>query len=155
MIVRVFIEKFWIENIGSLIENYPFQSFILMATGIELLGKCLSEYDWDVDGKSSEEFKIAIDNLYSFERYRKIDHFYNKLRCGLVHLGIPKVGIKLDRRNNSFDSDSITLGCEEFYNDFKNACIEVLEDKEGKVRKNIDEEYAEIDGSTTGTTTNK
>lgn len=152
MNVREFIESFLISEIGKLRLDYPFQSFTLMATGIEFLGKCLTMYPWDVDGKSSEEFKKAIDDLENFEKYRGIDQLYKKLRCGLAHLGIPKIGIMLDRNKNALENNPVIIGCDEFYEDFKNACIEVLENKNGVVKKNLDENYAIIEGTITAST---
>ena len=152
MIVREFIQCFLIDEIGMLKKEHPFHAFTLMATGIEFLGKCLSTYEWDVDGKSREEFNLALNNLNSFNKYRGIDQLYNKLRCGLAHLGIPKIGIKLDRESNSISDTSVVLGCEEFYEDFRNACIEIIENKNNNIKKNLNEDYAKIDGTITGRT---
>ena len=77
---------------------------------------------------------------------------YDKLRCGLAHLSVPKNGIKLDREGNDISSSPIILGCREMYEDFKSACNEVLEDKEGKVKKDLTKDYLVIDNTTTGST---
>ena len=53
---------------------------------------------------------------------------------------------------NTFSSTSVTLGCEEFYEDFRNACIEIIENKNNNIKKNLNEDYAKIDGTITGRT---
>lgn len=153
MIVREFIQKFMIDDIGRLVDSHPFHSFVLMSIGIEFLGKCLRDGDWDDPNRNAtEDFNNAISELYSFTKYRNIDGLYDKLRCGLAHLSVPKNGIKLDREGNDISSSPIILGCREMYEDFKSACNEVLEDKEGKVKKDLTKDYLVIDNTTTGST---
>lgn len=153
MKVRDFIQKFLIDDIGKLVDSHPFHSFVLMSIGIEFLGKCLRDGDWDDPNQNAtSDFNNAITELHSFTKYRSICGLYDKLRCGLAHLYVPKNGIKLDRDGNDISASPILLGCKEMYEDFKSACNEVLENKEGKVKKDLTKDYLVIDNTTTGST---
>ncbi len=152
MNVCEYIEKFLIKEIGELVETHPFQAFTLMATGIEFLGKCLNESKWDTSNQSSDDFKAAVEKLGSLEKYKDIENLYNKLRCGLAHLGIPKIGVTLSPDKNILDANPIILGCKDFFDDFKSACVEIIEDPKSQVKKKMDEEYASIIGGVTSST---
>ena len=151
MNVREFIQKFMIEDIGKLVDSHPYHSFLLISIGIEFLGKCLNGNEWDDPNNSTNDFNNAIKDLRSFAKYRSITELHDKLRCGLAHLNAPKKGILLDKDGNDLSASPVILGCRELYEDFKSACNEVLEDKEGKVKKDMNKEYIIVD-STTGST---
>ena len=152
MNVNEYIEHFLIKEIGELVGSYPFQAFTLMAIGIEFLGKCLDESKWDNRNKSSNDFKTAIEKLDSLVKYKNIDNLYDKLRCGLAHLGIPKIGIALSSDKNYLDANPIILGCKDFYDDFKLACVEIINDSKSQVKKKMDEDYVSISESVTSST---
>jgi hypothetical protein len=152
MNAREYIDTFLINGIGRLVDEHPFQAFILMATGIEFLGKCLNEGEWDTSNQSRDDFNAALDKLDSLGKYKEIENLYNKLRCGLAHLGIPKTGLTLCPDKNNLEANPILLGCKEFYEDFKAACTEITTDPKSQVKKKMDEDYASIIGGFTSST---
>ena len=153
MTVKDFINKYFIEEIGSLVEERPFVSFVLMAIGIEFLGKCLNTNDWD-DKKemSGKTFDHAIQQFDSLKKYQAIPDLYHSLRCGLAHRLMVKGQIILSTEQNNFSGPDYTIGCKEFYNDFRQACMDAIENKNGMVRKNLDKEYNIEVGGMTGST---
>lgn len=157
MIVKDFINKYFIEEIGSLVEERPFVSFVLMAIGIEFLGKCLNTNDWDEKKEiSGDTFDNAIKSFDSLKKYQAIPDLYHSLRCGLAHRLMVKGHIILSPDQNNLTDPNYTIGCKEFYEDFKQACLDAIDDKSGVIKKNLNEEYdvevGELTGSTTSTT---
>ena len=152
MNVREYIEQFLIKEIGELVENHPFQAFTLMATGIEFLGKCLNENEWDTPSQGSSDFNSAIEKLDHLVKYKEIKNLYDKLRCGLAHLCVPKAGIELCPNHNELKTYPIILGCRDFYEDFKEACNEIINDPKQQVKKKMDEDFVKVVENSTSTT---
>lgn len=155
MTVKDFINKYFIEEIGSLVEERPFVSFVLMAIGIEFLGKCLNANDWDdKNEKSGKTFDDAIQHFDSLMKYQVIPDLYHSLRCGLAHRLMVKGQIILSPNKNDLIGPTFTIGCKDFYSDFRQACIDTINNKNGMIKKNLCEEYdIEIDGITGSTQT--
>lgn len=153
MTVNVFINKYFIEEIGSLVEKRPFVSFVLMAIGIEFLGKCLNTNDWDDKSeRSGKTFDYAIQLFDSLKKYQAIPDLYHNLRCGLAHRLMVKGNIILTPDQNNLTGPDFTIGCKEFYDDFKQACLDAIDNKNGMIKKNLNEEYdIEKDGYTGST----
>ncbi len=153
MTVKDFINKYFIEEIGSLVEERSFVSFVLMAIGIEFLGKCLNTNDWDdkseKSGKTFDAAKIQFDSLV---KYQAIPDLYHSLRCGLAHRLMVKGHIILSPDQNNLTGPDYTIGCKEFYNDFKQACQDAIDNKNGMIKKNLNEEYDIEFGGMTGST---
>ena len=92
---RDFIKSVLIAEVGSMIENHPYISFILMGIGIEFLGKCIDTglNDWNVSGRSRKDFENAIKTIPSLQKYQKYltsYDLYGSFRCGLAHAVSPK-----------------------------------------------------------------
>lgn len=61
--------------------------------------------------------------------------------------------IVLSPDQNNLTGPDYTIGCKEFYNDFKQACQDAIANKNGMIKKNLSEGYnievSELTGSTT------
>ena len=155
MTVKDFINKYFIEEIGSLVEEHPFMCFALMAIGVQFLGKCLNNNPWD-DWKiksPGDTFRDATKTYATLNKYDVIPDLYHSLRCGLAHRLMVKGQIVLSPDQNNLTGPDYTIGCKEFYNDFKQACQDAIANKNGMIKKNLSEEYnievSELTGSTT------
>jgi hypothetical protein len=141
MLPKEFIQDVLIDEIGQIHTQHPYISFSLMAIGIEFLGKCLNEHeDWNnwIPPKERQpntivDFDRAIRELTSFEVYRDYLSSHglrNSLRNGFLHSFTPKANISVsskDEMPHLVEHDGkINLRCEDFYNDFKNACLEII-----------------------------
>ena len=132
MFIDEFLETHFIKEIGEINEKYPFISFLLIANGIELLGKCKNKIDiWDNKQRygSEDDFNLAIKTFTSFIGYRGYlagkYKLYDTLRCGFSHRFTPKNGLILDIVKIE-GVDKLNLKCEQLYSDFKEACEEVI-----------------------------
>lgn len=137
---KSFIKTVLIEEMGKITKTNAYLSFVLIAIGIEFLGKCINDSlnNWS-DGKSEESFNNAIKELMpKYQPYR----LYQLLRCGLAHYLAPQKGLGLSESKNGFahlstTSDGIlVLNIEDFYNDFKCACEKVTSGIKNKKYKN-------------------
>ena len=136
-----FIQKVLIEEIGEIHQKHTYISFAMIAIGIEFLGKCLNNsVDWNEYRKNGLDFKLAIDTLKSFKEFKertKNFDIYSNLRNGFAHSFKPKGRLILSSGNGSEhlkvfeprninEQSKIVLKCEDFYINFKNACLEVI-----------------------------
>ena len=139
METKEFIQKTLINGIGELVPKQAYFAFALIAVGIEFLGKCLDteNQDWNKSGMSKIHFELVINKLNSFERYRKYLEKYsiwNSYRNGFAHSFVPKAPISLSSGEERIHLDVynrcglewLNFKCEDFYEDFKNACFEVI-----------------------------
>lgn len=126
-----FIQTVLINEIGELSDSHPYISFILMGIGIEFLGKCIDTTltDWNVSGRSKQDFEDAIKNIPSLKKYEPYltsHQMYNSFRCGLTHAVSPKVQITLSSKQEMAHliehNGRLNLKVEDFYSDFKDAC---------------------------------
>ncbi|MCC6413616.1 MAG: hypothetical protein IT270_18310 [Saprospiraceae bacterium] len=132
---KAFIEAVYINDLGKLVaSDSPYLAFIVMAAGIEFLGRCISQkISWGKTGVSGEMFKIALENLESFKQYKDINKkisLYNAFRCGLLHTSKTNANISLSSKNEMphlvEHNGRLNFHCETFFNDFKAACEEVI-----------------------------
>ena len=150
---RKFIENYLITRIGEIKNSQPYFAFILMAVGIEFLGRCQSTNDWN-DTKNPKTYfncGLAVPPLCQYAK--KYPDLYHQLRCGLAHAYRPD-GIILSNKGGVGD-----INCDDFYADFVAACKNVLDDKAPQKVRNLDEFFFAVtttdDGtSSTATTTN-
>ncbi len=151
--VREFIEEYLIGHIGKIQKRQPYFAFVLMAIGIEFLGKCLNNHsDWNYysKGQPARDFNKGMQ-LSPMRKYKNLD-LYHKLRCGLAHSLLTNNGLTLS--NNEVGS---TINSKQFFQDFKAACREVLAMK-NLPKKNLDSPFFTIankvnaDGSIVSTT---
>jgi len=137
---KEFIKKVLIDNIGDLVaQQYFWLAFTLIAIGIEFLGKCLdvNEENWD-RGKSRPTFERAIEELSAFNSYRRYlikYEIWDSYRNGFAHSFVQKKPIGLSSGNeiehlteykDENGLDSLNFRCEDLYDDFEKACIEII-----------------------------
>lgn len=123
-----------------------------MAIGIEFLGKCQTNFDWD-DSKEKikpyKNFENGLD-IGPLKKYKGMG-LYDKLRNGLAHAFLIKQGINVSEGDcaNALNSNT-------FYSDFEAACNLVLnakDDGSGKImtadgieiKKNLDATFFTIE----------
>jgi hypothetical protein len=132
---KEFIDTVLINEVGAIHLQYPYISFAVMAIGIEFLGKCLNKYEnWSESGHSKEDFELAINSLNSFDKYRPLltSHgLWTSLRNGFLHSFVPKNTLTLSSKDETahlvpVTPTKINLRCENLYEDFKEACLEVI-----------------------------
>lgn len=130
---KEFIKTVLVDQLGVVSNDYPYLAFAMMAIGIEFLGKCLdtSTASWRRDFVSKTDFIRAINTLTGFQRYRGFDErLYKDLRNGFAHSFIPKYDLTLssgsEEAHLALNGTRLNLKCEDFYQDFKDACLEVI-----------------------------
>jgi hypothetical protein len=137
MTPKEFINQVFVNELDKIKDNNPYIAFAIIATGIEFLGKCLDENasHWNVSGKSRTNFEYAIKKLSAFTPYRHYlasHKIWDSLRNGFAHSFVPKYPITLSSKDESAhlmlhsNGERLNLRCEDFYEDFKMACIEVI-----------------------------
>jgi len=132
-----YIREVLVEEVGKIVINHPYLSFLLICSGIEFLGKCIDATEKWGEGSSKEQFKVAIIKLFP-ERYHNLaDDLYKDLRCGMVHRFLPG-SIFLTQNKNDSNGEILynnhpylkdgkkILVIEYFYFDFVEACKKVL-----------------------------
>jgi len=144
-----FIKVVLVQEFGDITDRHKYLSFGIISQGIELLGACLDEHEFDIDGHSKERFNLALKELFP-EKYHEFGEganpeksLYKNIRCGLLHSIMPKINFALTEvKGNprehhlkiftlSDGSERYLLVAEEFYEDFKCACyrlIDMIED---------------------------
>lgn len=130
-----FIKAVLIDELGTMIKEHPYISFIIMGIGIEFLGKCIDTKlnDWTESGRSRSDFENSIRSIPSlrkYETYLTTYDLYGSFRCGLAHAIAPKIKITLssnDQMGHLVETDGrLNLKAEDFYTDFKSACEHVI-----------------------------
>lgn len=152
-----FIKHVLIGEIGEIGQKHPYLAFSLIAIGIEFLGKCIdTEPNKSIASRFSFNYAIAslngfekyrdlIDNRSEYKGKSKkklagelcpnCNHLpkdfdlYDELRCGMCHALLPKGNLLLSDGNEEFsiNDNTVTLHLGRLYEDFKNACYEVIE----------------------------
>jgi hypothetical protein len=151
MTPKQFIKQVFINELNKIKDSNPYIAFAIMAIGIEFLGKCLDtdNQNWNTPRKSKYHFELAIKKLSSLKIYKQYLNNYalwNSLRNGFAHSFVPKNTLSLSSKNERAHLSkhnnglTINLKCEDFYEDFKNACSEVIQKEfknEDKMNKNL------------------
>ena len=157
-----FIRKYLICEIYSILKAHPFLAMSLMSLGVEFLGKCLNYNSVDDiknkgDHESKKNFNYTIKNLNAFKEYQNLIQpdndskgieLYNNLRCGFAHNFMVKDEIILQASKNNFNTKPITIGVSNFFDDFFEACMEVIKLKSELMK----EEFSYEENGYTGTT---
>ena len=129
--------------------RHHYLSFGLMAQGIELLGACLDDGDFEQPGRSSARFALAIRELFVsqnplYGRYnnpREDPSLYAGLRCAQTHTMRPGKRVAYTHRTESVTErtthlkqkgQKLILVCEDLYDDFKVACEDII----GRIQRN-------------------
>ena len=89
---------------------------------------------WDTSRKSKCYFEKAINeinSLFKYHQYLASHNLYVAFRCGLAHSSKPDYAVTLSSKQELGHliehNGRINLKIEDFYQDFKNACLEVVE----------------------------
>jgi len=127
--------------------KHAYLSFGLISQGIEFLGACIDkrEFNTNQKGASSARFNMALKKFFG-ARYHPFAinscdfSLYRNLRYGLLHIVIPTTRLALGERSNvrsqqqhlqkyqdENGQERQLLIAEDFYEDFKKACNEVME----------------------------
>jgi len=135
---KEFIQAVFINDLSGIMAiDKPYISFMVMAIGIEFLGKCISlSQEWDEERVSRMRFEEAIKNIPALHSYipllKENNNYdlYVSLRCGLAHAAKPKYEITLSSKNERAhlvtQDGRVNLKCEDFFADFVAACREVI-----------------------------
>jgi hypothetical protein len=126
-------------------EGHHYLSFGLIAQGIEFLGACIDDNDdFFIESKSRERFDKAIRILFPTEYHRFLSgkhkpyDLYENLRCGLLHVFLPKSDIELIQESQMnhygyhFEIKEIRkkkrliLVSQKLFEDFESACKKVI-----------------------------
>ncbi len=146
MNITQFIQAALIKDIADIIQaGKHYHSFSLIAQGIELLGACLDEeaFHSKKRGLSSKCFRMAVRELFppAYQAFNQSGNYdlYSNLRCGLLHVVLPKHRLELIQKSElhrfpcshlGFDwqrgSKRLVLVSEDFCTDFATACREVI-----------------------------
>jgi len=134
-----YIRQVLIDEIGDVVNQHKWLSFILICSGIEFLGGCLdtNQRDLNTSGRSKKRFNTAIFMLFPQDYHQYINKgkdnvgLYAQLRCGMNHVTLPGLNVALSERKSQIPNLSIlenrlVLIAEDFYDDFKNACQKII-----------------------------
>jgi hypothetical protein len=144
---KEFIENVLINEIKDVVDRHAYLSFLLIAVGIEFLGKCLliEKPNWN-DIKPDAAFKKGMELICEIEPEYSKHNLKDELRNGFAHTLSPKSKIALSEikhgaknfQNNN--SGQTILVAEIFYRDFVIACRHIIEKefpKEDKMNKDF------------------
>ena len=125
--------------------GHHYLSFGLIAQGIEFLGASIDDTndDFFAPDRSEMRFRQAINDLFPakydpFNVKGEPHYLYSDLRCGLLHVALPKPAIELIQETEILDygdhleikeirgTESLILVSQRLYDDFKSACEEVI-----------------------------
>ena len=138
---REFVQKVLIEDTKKLIDEKLFHfAFIIMAQGLEILGSFLDSKPLKAKEQSKLRFSHAVNRLMPNE-YSKLNNnhkLYNQLRASLAHtftvsreLYLTSKSEKLVEKEHLKEMEGkLIIVAEYFYNDFKKACLRLLEGME-------------------------
>ncbi|MGN6494322.1 MAG: hypothetical protein ACTHLE_20185 [Agriterribacter sp.] len=135
---KEFIKTLFIKDLSDVVASKPYISFMVMAVGIEFLGKCVNQNTkhWNVKNNSTADFERAIKSIPSLQKYGRFlrkYRLYTTFRCGLLHSAAPHFSITLSSKNEAphlqEKSGKLNLKAEDFYDDFRAACEYVIEKK--------------------------
>lgn len=137
MKVTQFIEDVLIKEIADIQQNHHYLSFLLISSGIEFLGACIDNQDFDEVNLSKKRFVDAIETFFPSSYKPHARNLYNNLRCGLAHIVSPnnKIGLTQLKESKLFGTThlgidatgNLILIAETFFDDFKIACDKVIE----------------------------
>lgn len=138
-----FINDVLIREMNTLKTNHPYLAFNLICSGIEFLGKCLSDDEWNEVNPQ----KYFLAGLSIFPKgYQNIQKELWDLRNSLIHAYLPhtKVGLselrhdkdgEVSKENHPYKQNGqYKLIVEHFYSDFAESCRIVMRER-GKSKK--------------------
>ena len=151
----------------------PYHAFSVLASIIEILGKCLNSDAWNQSGCSEYDFGIALSSFPSLQKYyyatedktikiRKKGNpttlnktsLYHSLRCSIIHAGFPD-GVPLNRSLNIVNTTTNgieAIGCDDLYNDILKAWDDLKSNNKVMCLKNLDDPSLIVYGTITADT---
>ena len=138
---KEFIQKVFIEETGRLVESgFHHFAFVIMAQGLETLGSFLDSKPLKAREQSKLRFSHAVNRLMpkEYSRLNNNHKLYDKLRASLAHTFTVSRSLLLTSKSNSEfgkkhlqeTDEKLILVAEDFYDDFKKACIRLLDGME-------------------------
>lgn len=130
MFPKEFIKQVLIKEVGKIQKQHAYIRFVLIAIGIEFLGKCNDYRLKTWHPVKSNHFVRGIKLMP--KKYHKYDiKLRDLLRNGMAHSFAPKPGLGLSEEkwnviNLTIKNGILNLKIEDFYNDFEKACKKVL-----------------------------
>lgn len=129
-----FIKDNYITEVKKLIDNgHYFFAFLVISSGIEFLGKAISNHDWFRKRMSKKDFNHALKKFQSLNKYATLgiqydnsqndESFYAIVRCGIVHASRSLQGITLSDTVNVLPNE---IGIQDLSTDFFAACNDLL-----------------------------
>ena len=162
MSINKFVDDVILNEMNKIINEHGFHylGFILVANAIEFVGAFLDEEDFDRLGLSRERFNKLIEEYFP-EKYRQYterdsdNNLYKNLRCGMLHVMVPKIGVALTHREESkhyntqhlaLDGNGrVVLVIEDLYNDLCKAIEKMRSDRfRSNIKKDLSEPYLSI-----------
>ena len=121
--------------------DFRYHMFILLSVGVEMLGATFDSYDWFTPGLSEKRFNVALERIESLKKYKN-SGLYEHLRCGMALVYVPNSKIRINTvSERGLNLDKIDGGTliqiEEFYQDFKLACEEIIKSIELENKLNL------------------
>ena len=135
---KEFIQKIFIEETERLVKaGFCHFAFVIMSQGLETLGSFLDSKPLKAREQSKLRFSHAINRLMPV-KYGKLNNhhaLYDQLRASLAHTFTVSRQIYLTSENDSEFGKShlqeidekLILVVEDFYKDFKKACMRLLD----------------------------
>lgn len=137
--------------------------FGIIASGIEFLGACLDDKDFNEECLSRKRFEKAIKTTFELKYHQYADKdspyvLYKHLRCGMAHIMRPQGKVVFTTRAESIEDgtsnlmvfsvnsiDKLVIVSEDFYDDFVNACKNVKQKLEsGKYSKKLSDPFLSV-----------
>lgn len=125
------------KEIGVMSKGHAYLGFILLCSGIELLGRCLDteEADWSKHKIDGYYFKKGLSQFPEHYQLMK-DRLYKELRCGMLHSKLPG-GFGLTELANDPEgnlkyedhlrSDPNLIVWEFIYKDYLDGCQKIID----------------------------
>ncbi|MBN1601765.1 MAG: hypothetical protein JW915_09160 [Chitinispirillaceae bacterium] len=144
-----FLNNNLVNDLYKMVQNgMDYYAFILLCSGLELLGSFFDQKELGAIGVSSSRITCAIDNLFS-DNYKnsKIKNAIKGIRNSLIHQFRPTGDIALTSETTSNcprkyhlnkglspDDKRIIFVIERFVDDFKYAITKLINEKDGKLK---------------------
>lgn len=156
MTAREFIQETLMKEFADIVngeKEHNYISFLLISCGIEFLGKCMAPVGTDWHRRASEQyFKQGISLFPDPYKQQDIDDvLYHGLRCGICHALLPKDELIVSStEEQDLNSNPIRLNIRTLFDDFKKACMSLLENEKYNAR--LEENFISISDGSTGNT---
>ncbi len=138
---KEFVKKVFIKETGKLVDNGSYHfAFVIIAQALETLGSFLDSKPLKARDQSKIRFSHAINKLMPvrYAKHNDKHKLYDQLRANLAHTFTSSQHIILTSKSNKElgnkhlekVNDKLVLVAEDFYEDFKKACVRLIEGME-------------------------